>query len=249
MNYSDDDRFIEEVKARTNTLEQEGLTVRRFQVPPAFELVNLLKDDKGGSIIGRADTVVELGHPSTTALCLGMVTENEDLIVESQVTVIGRELRDLSAGRYPFALVVLAQVAEANESSRHALLRKMSSCDRLMGCMARVSSGRIWIRFSQDAIDHRLTLKDLGWLLLSELKEEQTRFTKAEVILVVGREHHIDGLRSIAEGLAEERGARYKAALTEKMGCETGLDCEECPETETCRVLKDAVAVARRRSL
>ena len=113
--------------------------------------------------------------------------------------------------------------------------------------MARMSSGRIWLRFSREAINLGLTLETIGMHVLSELKKERDRFEKVEVIVIVTEKDRINMLRPVADGVTEERAIRYRAALVEKMECETGLDCEECPETETCKILKDAVAVARRK--
>jgi len=242
-----DDRFIEDLKAIMFDLETEGLAVRRQQLNPFFEPANILIDGNKETIITAANTIIELGHPTCTSLCLCMLTEREDLVADCRVTLFGQELQELLPGRYPFAFIVFAKAKEAIESNRHVLLRKMLSCDRLKGTILRISSGKIWIRFSQEALAHSLTLTDLGWLLLSELKKERSRFEKIEIGLVVAGEEQIKRLKPVADSLAEERNLLYRTALVEKMECETGLDCEVCPETETCKVLKDAVAIVRRK--
>lgn len=240
-----DDRLIEELKKVLTDIEVEGLAVKSRQVHPVFESTNLLVDGINETIITAANTAIELGHPTCTSLCLCMLTERQDLVTDCRVTLFGRELQELPPGRHPFALIVFAEANEASESSRRALLRKILSC-RLKGTSVRMSSGKIWIRFSQEALVYPLKLTDLGWLLLSELKE-QSGFEKIEIALVVAGEDYIKRLKPVAEGLAEERNLRYKTALVEKMECETGLDCEVCSETETCQVLKDAVPIAKRK--
>jgi CO dehydrogenase/acetyl-CoA synthase beta subunit len=146
------------------------------------------------------------------------------------------------------ACIVLAKVLEAGEGTRQALFRTILSINLLSGVMVRMSSGRIWLRFSREAVGLGLTLEAIGMHLLSELKKERDRFEQVEVIFIVTGQDGVERLGPLADRIAEERRSRYNAALVEKMECETGLDCEECPESETCNVLKGAVAVAQNRN-
>lgn len=246
---SDKDVFIEEVKMIVDGLEKEGIGSKRYHFPRAFQTLDLLKSNNpGGVIVGAGDTLIELGHPITASVCLGMITKRDDLVADDRVTVFGGELQELPKGRYSFALVVLAKVVEVNESCRYALSRKMSSCDSLVGCMARVLSDRIWVRVSEEALNCGISLGIMGWHLISELKKEKDRFNKVEVIYLVSEEkEHVNRLRPVAKKLAESKIARYKAELGKREGCESVLDCKECPEFVTCQVFKDAVVIARKK--
>jgi hypothetical protein len=106
-----DDRFILESKAVAERLGEKGLEVKRFQVPPEVPFAGALKDDNRGAIVGAAHTVVEFGHPITTSFCLGLMTERKDLIAEDQVSIAGKELKELPRG-LSVALIILAQVAK-----------------------------------------------------------------------------------------------------------------------------------------
>ncbi len=245
---SDDYRFITEVKMLAETLEKEGVAARRYQAPLGIEKD---EDSLGGEdrrrIIGAGNTVLELGHPSTPSICLGMITQTDDPVLDNGVTVLGSELHDLVPGRYPFALIVLAGVVEANESSRRALSRKLSACDRLVGVTARVALDKIWIRVSQEALDHDITLGTIGRQLVFEILKDRDTFTKAHVILIAAGANHIERLRPTVERAAEEKRSRYRTEIKEIGECTSGLDCKECPENEVCQVLKDAVAVTRKK--
>jgi CO dehydrogenase/acetyl-CoA synthase beta subunit len=245
----DEDVLIEEVKTILDDLVNEGVRSRRYHFPGTFQATDLIKGgNPGGVIIGAGDTIIELGHPVTASVCLGMITEREDLVADGRATVVGKELQELPEGRYSFALIVLTEVTEANESCRHALARKMSSCDSMAGCMARVLSDRIWVRLSKEALNRGISLGTIGWHLISELKKEKDRFNKVEVIYVVSEKDHVNRLRPIADKLAEIKTARYKTKYIKREDCNSILDCEECPEFLTCQVFKDAVVIARERS-
>jgi CO dehydrogenase/acetyl-CoA synthase beta subunit len=240
-----DDWLIEELKTILSGLKAEGLVVKSHQVHPVFELTNLLVNSNERTFITRSNTAIELGHPACTSLSICMITERDDLVTDCRITVFGQELQELAPGRYHFALIVLTKVKEANETSRQVLLRKVLSCDHFKGTNIRTSSGKVWIRFSEEALAQPLTLVNLGWFLLSELKKEST-IKKVEIGLAVAGAEYINKLKPIADSLAEKRNLQYRATLVEKMECETGFDCETCPETETCKILKDAVAIARK---
>lgn len=245
---SDEDVLIEEVKTILDELANEGIKSRRYHFPCAFQATNLLKSSNlGGVIIGPGDTLIELGHPVTTSMCLGMLTKREDLVADGSVTVVGKELQELPEGRYPFAFIVLTEVMETDESCRHALARKMSSCDSLAGCMARVLSDRIWVRLSKEALNRGISLGTIGWYLISELKKEKDKFNKVEVIYIVSEKDHVNRLRPVADKLAKNRNIRYKAKYSKREDCNNVLDCEECPEFLTCQVFKDALVIARER--
>jgi len=245
---SDEDVLIEEVKIILDGLEKQGIGSKRYHFPRAFQATDLLKDsNSGGVIVGAADTLIELGHPVTASVCLGMITKRDNLVADDCVTVVGKELQELPKGRHSFACLVLAKVTEANESCRHALAKKMSSCDSLAGCMARVLSDRIWVRVSEEALNRGISLGIIGWHLISELKKEKDGLNKVEVIYIVSEKDHVNRLRPVADRLAEGKITRYKAKFSKREGCDSVLDCEECPEFFTCQVFKDAVVIARKK--
>ena len=217
------------------------------QFPSLLEATEMLKDNDRNAFIGASDTLLELGHPAMVSICLGMVTERDGLIRENRVSVLGKELGELSPGRHSVAFLVLAETHDVKESTRRNLLGSLLSLNRISGVMARMSGGRLWLRLSRDAMVSGLSLETMGLLILRELKKDPDRFQKAEVILTASEKEAIDCLRNIADEMAEERSNRYREALVERMACETGLDCEECPESETCQVLKDAVVVAAKK--
>lgn len=242
-----DEWFILEIKAIEEKLSKKGLAIKRCQFPSDFDQEKLLKKEDREGMILATDTVIELGHPATASYLIIMITQQNGVVSENKVTVIGYDLQELSPGRHSFALIMLAKSNESSEKERKVLLSSLSRCDHLTGCMVRITSGKIWIRFSQEALDKGITLETVGRFLFADLNKNKDKVEKAEIILIVAGKDEIDMLMPVADGLAEERSKRYRAALAEKMACETGLDCDECPETETCQVLKDAVAISKRK--
>lgn len=245
----DERHFITDIREIAATLAQEGLSVQsRFYAAAGTGIEESNGNDRN-AFIDASHTVLELGHPTSSSIFLGFVTGENDLIEDNRVTVLGKPLAELSPGRHSLALILMAKAIEVNEGARRDLNKHILSCNRLGGIMARVSSGRIWMRFSREALAGGLSLDTVGRHILGQMKAVGDRYETAEVMFAVGDRDHIERLRPVAENQAQERNHRYQSALVEKMACETGLDCDQCPETETCNVLKKAVAVKRKKAV
>jgi CO dehydrogenase/acetyl-CoA synthase beta subunit len=144
---SDNSSVLEEVRKVVDRFEKGGLAVRR-RLASVLESSGFTKTGGRRGFVSAASTAIELGHPATSAVCLSLITTRGGLITDGQVTVVGRELCEITPGRHPFALVLCAECVEAEDNNRRALLRAISACDSLSGCMTRVSSDRVWMRLS-----------------------------------------------------------------------------------------------------
>ena len=108
---SNDDVFIKEVKIILDGLEKQGVSSKRYHFPRTFRATDLLKDSNSGRVIvGAADTLIELGHPVTASVCLGMITKRDNLVCGLLLEKISKELQELPKGRHSFACLVLAKV-------------------------------------------------------------------------------------------------------------------------------------------
>ena len=191
---------------------------------------------------------MELGHPTSASIFIGVLTDKDGLIENNRITRIGIPLSELPPGRHALALILFATPHKISERVRRNLNKHVLSCNRLGGVMARMASGRIWLRFSQAALTNGVTLNAVGSHILRQIHAGPDRYESAEVLFVVGNRNPVERLRPVAEKQAQARSERYQRALVEKMACETGLDCDQCPETETCKVLRKAVAAARKKN-
>lgn len=226
-------------------LVKEGMVSKHYHFPGSFQAMELLKGSTVSDLLVTAgDTMIELGHPVTASVCLGLITQRDGLVVDGRVTVVGGELQELTRGRHSFALIVLAEAVEVNEGCRYALARKMSAGNDLAGCMTRVMSDRIWIRLGKEALNRGLTLGIMGSYLISELKKEKGRFEKVEVIFITAEKDKVDRLRLVADRYKESNIIRYKEELKKRVDCDSPVDCGKCPDTDVCQVFKDAAVIS-----
>ena len=240
--------FIADIREITDTLIQTGLPVHRRRFPATLADTEPRKRYDRSNFIDASQTVLELGHPTTSSIFIGIVTDHDALFEPDRVTILGKPISELPPGRHSLALILFVKVAETDERARRNLNQHILSCNRLGGIMVRLASGRIWFRFSQKAVAKGLTLDGIGRHILGEIHADHQRCEAAEVMFVVGDRADIECLRPVVEKQAQDRNDHYQSALVEKMACETGLDCEQCPETETCKVLRKAVAEVRKKA-
>jgi|GEM_PF-6347895 len=92
-----DDRLnIEKVKNIVDTLKKNGMGFKRYCFAEDFQFKKYLKASKPGeTIIGAGDTVIELGHPVTSSICMSLITDRDDIVANGMVTVVGSELQKL----------------------------------------------------------------------------------------------------------------------------------------------------------
>ena len=244
----DENRLITEIRAITGALPEAGLAVKHHWHASDSTAPASHQCREQSRFIDASQTMLELGHPTTASIFLGILTHADNRVENNRITRFGKNLSELPPGRHALALILFAKVPETSENARRDLNKHILSCNRLDGVMARMASGRIWFRFSQQALARGLTLDAIGSHILARMQADHHRYETTEIMFVVGDRDHIERLRPLAEKQARARSDHYQRVLTEKMTCETGLDCDQCPETETCSVLRQAVAAAHKKA-
>ncbi len=239
--------FIEQIRKIEAALVKDGVD-RQVSSAPAKGRKSSDPARQSGFITAAA-TGLELGHPASASIFMGIATDQDDLVQDDRVATLGKPLSELSAGRHSLALILLTSAAKVTETLRRDLNKHILSCNRLNGVMVRMASGRIWLRLGAQAIAAGLTLDTIGRHIITHIKTNGHGHQNVEVIFVAGDRNLVERLKPVARQQAQERSDRYREALVEQMACETGLDCTDCPENETCNVLREAVVAARQKAV
>lgn len=243
----DDAGLIQRVKQISNELDEDGMTLIEYQLSECNQSLDIFKKslDHSDLFVAAGDTLFELGHPLTDSICLGLLTENSKLVEDGKVTIIGGELHDLQPGRYSFALIVLTVANDLSQACRYALARKMSVGNDLVGCMTKVMSDRIWIRFSKNSIARGLSLGAMGFHIISEINKSKNDFYKVEVIMIITQKEEINKLKPIADIYKARKEKRYIEQMGEITNCDNLLDCTHCQDNIVCQVFKDVITTIK----
>lgn len=243
----DERHFITDIWHIVNKMVQEGISVQTFRSPSRQIDLDALESGDPQDFISASQTALELGHPTSSSIFMGMATGQDNFIKDSHVTILGKPIPDLPPGRHSIALILFLKVTEVSEGACRDLNKYILSCNGLGGVMVRMSSGKIWLRFTSEGLKRGLTLEALGRHIIKQIKDDGDRCEATEVMFVIGERNHIERLRPVVEKQTKVRSDFYRAVMAEKMACETGLDCGDCDENETCKVLRKAVGVARQK--
>jgi CO dehydrogenase/acetyl-CoA synthase beta subunit len=118
--------------------------------------------------------------------------------------------------------------------------------NRLPGFMARTVPGRLWVRFSKQALDSGFRMHTLGSALLAAFRMDFPEVTGAEVLLATAEVERLDQVAAEFKVLS---GQHRKLVLVEDgvYECED-LNCDSCDQKEVCDALKDITVRYRKES-
>jgi CO dehydrogenase/acetyl-CoA synthase beta subunit len=205
----------------------EGLS-RRGEGPP--------------SVVVGEDVGAELGRPGATSHAMVLTTTDKDLIEDGRVRCMGPDL-DQAGGDY--AQVVMLE-HNGDPPDPFDLETTQYLPNRLPGFMARTVPGRLWVRFSKQALDGGFRLHTLGSALIAAFRMDFPALTGAEVLLATSGVEQFD---QVAAEFKVKSGQHRKLVLVEDgvYDCED-LNCDDCDDKDTCDALRDITVRYRKES-
>jgi CO dehydrogenase/acetyl-CoA synthase beta subunit len=232
------DRLIAEIRSSLAGLKAQG-PYREFPVldpvpwPPAGPR----------DIVLLPDLALELGHPEEASLCFLVWSEDQRLIRNQGITLIGPDIHETTSRRLPLAKIVLAAVDPVDEAAAYDRYRAMDLARfelALKGYMLRATSQylREWSRVSREAVQNGFGFQILGSALIGSLKTI-TGVRGAEVLFVTCSAAAVAALQPIGV-----TAGRMIQAMN-KMLAEHDADCRNCEFQDVCTQAADLQALAR----
>lgn len=209
----------------------EGLS-RRGEGPP--------------SVVVGDDVGAELGNPGATSHSMVLTTAEKDLIEDGRVRCMGPDLDQAADGARPYAQVVMLSHNSDNPPDPFDLETTQYLPNRLPGFMARTVPGRLWVRFSKEALRKGFRLHTLGSALIAAFRMDFPAVTSAEVLLATSEVEQLDQVAAEFKVLS---GQHRKLVLVEDgiYDCED-LNCDECDDKDVCDALRDITVRYRKES-
>lgn len=185
-----------------------------------------------GEIVLLPDLALEMGHPEEASLSFMMWTEDNTLVRDETITLIGPDIADAATSRLPLGKVVLAATEGCDDSAAYDRYRRMDLARfnlSLQGFMLRATSQylREWSRISRKAVQRGFSFHILGSALIRELKKI-AGVTAVEVIYITRSIEAVNTLNGTGE-----RAGRIIQAMN-KMATEMEADCANCDFQDVC---------------
>lgn len=217
---------------RTHDLQvTEGLS-RRGEGPP--------------SVVVGDEVGAELGQPGAVSHAMVLTTGDRSLVEDGRVRCVGPDLDQDPGGARPYAQVVMLAHNGENPPDPFDLETTQYLPNRLPGFMARTVPGRLWVRFSKQALGGGFRLHTLGSALIAAFRMDFPAVTGAEVLLATMEVERLDGVAAEYKVLS---GQHRKLVLVEDgvYDC-ADLNCEDCEDKDTCDALRDITVRYRKES-
>jgi CO dehydrogenase/acetyl-CoA synthase beta subunit len=196
---------------------------------------------EGSTLVLKEDTALELGATGRASLSLLLWTEEEGLLREDTVCLVGEELPEAGGGPVPFGQLVLVRGSFPDEYEAYRDLRDVVYDTRLKGVSSRIWPDRlqVWCRVSREAVRDGFSLVKYGTALLGRLREIEA-VEGVEVILIAGELDELDRLRPAAEKTQDTVDALIK------MYEEMNFDCETCEYVDVCEEVVELKQIRER---
>ncbi|MFC1654623.1 hypothetical protein ACFL2F_02355 [Myxococcota bacterium] len=211
----------------------QAVRTHRLQVPEGLSR----RGEGPPSVVVGEDVGAELGNPGATSHAMVLTTAKKDLIEDGRVRCVGPDLDQAADGTRSYAQVVMLSHNGATPPDPFDLETTQYLPNRLPGFMARTVPGRLWVRFSKEALDNGFRLHTLGSALIAAFRMDFPALTGAEVLLATSK---VDQLDQVAAEFKVLSGQHRKLVLVEDgvYDCED-LNCEECDDKNVCDALRD----------
>lgn len=184
------------------------------------------------NIVLKDDTGLELGSPERDSVSCLLWTQDQSLVEDGRITLIGRDFAQCTGESLPFGKVVIACVESFNEDNayeRHKDMDFLRYDLDLKGFMLRAASQfmREWCRISKEAIRNGFSVRILGSALM-QLFRAQSFVKSVEVIYLTSSSEDIGRLKEITAP------AEMIIAAMNKMAGEMDFECDSCDYRPVC---------------
>jgi CO dehydrogenase/acetyl-CoA synthase beta subunit len=221
-----------------------------FDLPMLTRNFGFAERKKGKpEIVLAEDVAVELGHPSTVSQSVVLITFQQELIRQGQVSVVGPDLDELrNSDTHPFAQIVMLALRPSCVPDPFELENTQFLTNRLPGYMVRSVPGRLWVRISKRGQANGLTLKTVGSALITAYSGDFEEIEGVEVIFVTSCKNNVEEISQVAieANILAGRHKKLVLGMDGKVEC-TELDCVNCEGKPVCDNLRDIVIKGRSR--
>jgi CO dehydrogenase/acetyl-CoA synthase beta subunit len=190
-------------------------------------------------VVLKEDSAVELGSPLVGSTSMVLCSEDNGLVYNGRITLIGQDIPEVVGQSLPFGQVILIAGKTLTDDDLPKIERARDISNSLEGYLLRHAPLKIWSRVSLDAVHKGFTLATLGQALMINYREKIS-LDAIEILFVTSSRVDIEALNTIAEK-AHSKSLDIRKNLRARDGdltCE-GVNCNTCPDKPACDTIRD----------
>jgi CO dehydrogenase/acetyl-CoA synthase beta subunit len=250
------DIYVKKLAEYVGEMREKERQVREIDCPMTVsKLVEGLPVQVGpqvsSGLVLRGDTFVELGNPEAGSCAFLLWTDNQSLIRDSKITLIGPDIQESPGASLPFGQVLMLGGVGLGEEEHEALERNQYVSDQIEGYMIRSVSQLMWSRVSKEAAGRGFCFETLGRALMAIFKSQIPKVQAVEIVFVTSGKEDLQPLddistqvRKIAKDIVRKN---WKAKGIDAFECTLGWDCSSCPDKPVCDNIRELITVRKKK--
>ena len=237
----------------TNQLAHKGINISNYTQEPNNS--NYLEDLQIGvklgsykEIILQEETKLELGGINRKSFSLVYPINNPNfkkILNNKQITLIGPEIKDISASSIDFGMIILIGGSGITEKDLDALKRFNFISNGIEGFLIRSIPRRFWCRISSELIEKEFSFQFLGNAIFYLYEQKFGNIVESiEIFFVNSYSEIIDDYIRITSKIREQNNKRWIEKIEEwrkRIDCDYDWGCEICPYQELCYDIKQVL--------
>jgi CO dehydrogenase/acetyl-CoA synthase beta subunit len=183
-------------------------------------------------IVLLPDLAIELGNPDDASVSFINWTQDNALVNDGHITILGPDINETNKKKLPFGKMVMLEVSGFDEKNAFDRNRELflSKFDiSLKGFMIKSASHYMseWCRVSKEAVQNNFSFGLLGNALIKEYKKFDY-VNAVEIVFITSSNEDVNEIFDMGN-----RTVRIISAMS-KMVNEMRFDCTECEYQDVC---------------
>lgn len=215
------------------------------QIKPSFRSKIEIALNQFKEIILEEETGLELGGINRKSFSLIIPLKNNNQLNPGKITLLGREIDEISEQNIDFGLIVLIGTNDIPEKSKEDLKHLNIISNGIDGFSIRTIPRRFWCRISKPALQKGFSFEFLGNAIIYLYKQKfKDIINSIEVIFINSYPSSIEQLVVLTSDIKKKDKEKWKKKIDEwrkRIDCDYDWGCEICPYREECYDVKQVL--------
>lgn len=239
------EKIREFIKNQSQFVKELYIYEKTSNFPDFFKKANIRVDiENFNQIILKEETALELGGVNKKSFSLVFPINEIDLVIDGQITLIGKEMDQISDKSIDFGLFILIGSNKITEKDFDALRHFNFISNSIDGFMIRTIPRRFWCRISKNIINN-FSFEFLGNAIMHLYKQKfKDSVNSIEIIFINSYPDIIDEFMDVSQDIRNYLDLKWKDKIEKwkkRIDCDYEWECDACPYYDTCEEIKEVL--------
>jgi CO dehydrogenase/acetyl-CoA synthase beta subunit len=190
---------------------------------------------------------IELGSPEDPVVKSIIYVEDVNIIHNSRITLIGKDLPEISAPSCKFGFLILIGGKNISSTDINKIQRSVFLSNTVEGIFEKQSGRKSWYQITQKLLEQKLSFFHIGSALINLIKQEyHDKIHAIELIMVTNDDQLLNYFREIHKVSRIESIKQFQEKIKTiqklRLDCDFDWECSICDNKEICDQVRDMIA-------